>query len=82
MREQNEYVTGHLINAKLIPLGALKRQIGELEKYREQPILVTCRSGHRSKSAVAQLTKRGFTQVYNLVGGVVAWQKADLPLEK
>lgn len=82
VREQNEYETGHLLNAKLIPLGALKGRIGELEKYREHPIVMTCQSGRRSKIAAAQLKNKGFTQVYNLVGGVLAWRKAELPLEK
>lgn len=82
VREQKEYDTGHLLNAKLIPLDALKGRIGELEKYREHPILLVCRSGQRSRIASAQLKNRGFTQAYSLTGGVIAWQKADLPLEK
>ncbi len=82
VREQNEYETGHLLNAKLIPLSALKGRIGELEKYREHPIVTTCQSGRRSKIAATQLKSKGFTQVYNLVGGVLAWRKAELPLEK
>ncbi len=82
VREENEFTTGHLLNAKLFPLGALKGRVGELEKYREHPILTVCRSGQRSKIAAAQLKNRGFTQAYSLVGGVVAWQKAELPLEK
>jgi rhodanese-related sulfurtransferase len=82
VREQAEYDAGHVLNAKLIPLGKLNERIGELEKYRAQPIVVICRSGQRSASATAQLTKQGFDQAYNLMGGVVAWQKAALPLEK
>ena len=82
VREENEYETGHLLNAKLIPLGALKGRVGELEKYREHPIIVTCASGNRSRIAAAQLKNRQFTQAYSLIGGVVAWRKAELPLEK
>ena len=82
VREQNEYETGHLLNAKPIPLGALKGRIDELEQYRERPIVVICASGNRSRIAAAQLKNRNFTQAYSLLGGVLAWRKADLPLEK
>ena len=82
VREQKEFDTGHLLNSKLIPLGTLKGRIGELEKYREHPIVMVCASGQRSKIASAQLKNRGFTQTYSLSGGVVAWRKAELPLEK
>lgn len=82
VREQSEYDAGHIVNSKLIPLGKLLERIGELEKYRERPIVVVCRSGQRSASACALLGKQGFAQARNLNGGVMAWQKASLPLEK
>lgn len=82
VREEGEYKAGHILNATLIPLGKLSERIGELEKHREQPIVVVCRSGNRSGTACAMLGKRGFPQAYSLTGGVTAWQKANLPLEK
>jgi len=82
VREESEYKAGHLLNARLIRLGKLRERIGELGKYREQPVVVVCRSGNRSGTACAMLNKQGFSQTYNLAGGVIAWQKANLPLEK
>jgi len=82
VREENEFNTGHVLNSKLIPLGKLRERIGELERYRERPIVAVCRSGQRSTAACVLLGKQGFSQVYNLAGGVLAWQKANLPLEK
>ena len=82
VREQSEYDAGHILNAKLIPLGKLKQRIAELEKHQHEPIVVMCRSGIRSASACIVLGKQGYTQAYNLVGGVLAWEKAKLPLEK
>lgn len=82
VREPDEYKSGHLLNAKHIPLGKLRDRIGELERYRDQPIVLVCRSGNRSAMACALLGREGFTQVYNLSGGVTAWQKAGLPLER
>lgn len=82
VREEIEFKTGHIRGAKLLPLNKLKERIGELERYREKPIVVVCRSGHRSASACALLGNREFGQAYNLSGGMMAWQKSDLPVEK
>lgn len=82
VREQTEYDTGHIINSRLISARALKERIGELEKFRERPIVVVCRSGSRATAATALLNREGFTQAHLLVGGVTAWQKSNLPLER
>jgi len=82
VREPDEYKAGHVLNASLIPLGKLNGRIAELEKYREKPIVVVCRSGNRSGNACAALGKLGFAQTYNLAGGMMAWQKANLPVVK
>jgi rhodanese-related sulfurtransferase len=82
IRENDEYKSGHVLNAIHIPLGKLKGRTGELLKYQDRPIVVVCRSGNRSATACAILGKQGFAQAHNLAGGVVAWQKANLPLEK
>ena len=82
VREDEEYKLGHILNSTLIPFGKLNARAGELEKYREQPIVVVCRSGNRSGAACAELGKRGFAHAYHLAGGVIAWQKANLPLKK
>ncbi|MEO6421234.1 MAG: rhodanese-like domain-containing protein [Candidatus Nitrotoga sp.] len=82
VRETAEFNTGHVINAKQIPFGKLNERIGELERYRTQPIVVMDSSGIRSAAACVMLSKHGFELAYNLTGGVLAWQKADLPLKK
>lgn len=82
VRDDSEFAAGHIRGAKLIPLIKLKDRIGELERYREQPIVVVCRSGNRSSTASALLGNREFAQTYSLTGGMMAWQKADLPVEK
>ena len=82
VREENEFNMGHVLNSRLIPLGKIEERIGELERYREKPVIVVCRSGQRTTAACVLLGKRGFNQVYNLAGGILAWQKANLPLEK
>ncbi len=82
VREDGEYQNGHIINALHIPQGHLKTRLKELEKYRDKAIIVSCRSGSRSGQACALLKKEGFESVYNLAGGVMAWQSASLPLVK
>lgn len=82
VRENNEYSEGHIINSVHIPLSNLKTRIGDLEKYKSQKIIVACRSGHRSSQACANLKKEGFAEVFNLSGGVMAWENANLPLVK
>lgn len=82
VREMNEYSGGHIVNAIHIPLSNLKTRIGELNKYKNQKIIVSCRSGNRSSQACANLKKEGFEEVYNLSGGVMAWENASLPLVK
>lgn len=82
VRETGEFSKGHILNSKSIPLGKLGERIGELERYREKPVVIVCNSGQKSASACVLLGKQGFGQVYNLAGGMLAWQKASLPLEK
>lgn len=82
VRESAEFAAGHVLNAKLIPLGKLKERMGELEKYRDQPMVVVCRSGNRSGNACSMLSKAGYTQAYNLAGGMTAWQSGKLPTVK
>jgi rhodanese-related sulfurtransferase len=82
VREINEFQEGHIVNAIHIPQSALSKRINELEKHKSKPIIIGCRSGHRSGQACAMLRKQGFEQVYNLQGGVMAWRSANLPLTR
>ncbi len=82
VRENKEYQSGHILNSIHIPQSALAKRITELEKYKSRPIIVGCRSGSRSAFACGLLKKQGFENVYNLSGGVMAWQNANLPLTR
>lgn len=82
VREDNEFKDGHIIDAIHIPLGKLAERINELSAYKGKEVIVNCRSGHRSASACARLRKSGFEKVFNLKGGIMAWQSAGLPLQK
>lgn len=71
VRTEEEFVTGHIIDAINIPVDELQYRIGELEDKNEK-ILVYCKSGARSVIACEILEAYGFTNIYN-IGGVVDW---------
>jgi rhodanese-related sulfurtransferase len=80
VREPHEFAKGHIENAKSFPLGSLDDKMFTLEQYKEVPVIVTCEQGTRSLMACKKLTKRGFTQVNELKGGMQAWGDAKLPI--
>jgi adenylyltransferase/sulfurtransferase len=71
VREPSEYEIARIDGAKLIPLGDLPRRLDEVKRNGE--IIVHCHSGMRSARAVDLLQKAGFTNVFNLAGGIDAW---------
>lgn len=82
VREDNEFLSGHLAGAIHIPLGQLQARLSEIALWRDKPILVYCHSGLRSGLALRVLQKAGFSEAFNLKGGVVAWRAAGQPIEK
>lgn len=82
VREAAEFVGGHIPNSRHIPLSQLGKRLPELEKYKERAIIVNCASGNRSASACGALRKAGFAKVFNLSGGISAWDQAGLPITK
>jgi rhodanese-related sulfurtransferase len=80
--EPNEFKTGHIPDAMNIPLTGLGGRVKELEKHKNKPIVLTCRSGNRSGRGAVTLRKQGFEKVYALNGGIVAWERDNLPVEK
>lgn len=83
VREEGEYKQqGHILNSMNIPSSTLSDKIGRLEKYRDHPIIISCLSGSRSTQAYKILKDNGFNKIFNLKGGIIAWQNANLPLVK
>ena len=82
VREQKEFAAGHLPKARHIPVRELSGRMEELAKFKSKPVIVTCASGPRAGAACRLLKRSGFENVYQLKGGVNAWQQASLPLEK
>jgi rhodanese-related sulfurtransferase len=82
VREDAEYADGHITDARHIPLAQLDARVEELRKFKDKPVLVNCQAGMRSAKACGILKKHGFSKVYNLQGGLNAWQQAKLPVVK
>jgi rhodanese-related sulfurtransferase len=80
VREPAEYAAIHVQNAKLIPLGDVNSRAKEIEAFKNKPVVVMCRSGHRSAMAAVMLKQDGFTQVSSMEGGIQAWEQAGLPV--
>lgn len=76
VRNQSEYNLGNLYNAILIPVYELEDNISELQGHINDPIIVYCKSGYRSQIASEILVSNGFTKVYNMLGGILAWIEA------
>jgi len=83
VREDKEFAGGHIINSLHIPMAKVQDQLTKkLSKHKSSPIIVSCRSGARSNSVCGVLKKNGFENVANLKGGLIAWQNANMPINK
>jgi rhodanese-related sulfurtransferase len=77
VRQPVETRSGTVPGAVLIPLSEFGRRLAELP--RDRPILTICRSGHRSPLAARQLKQAGY-DVTDVDGGIMAWERAGLPI--
>lgn len=82
VRDDAEFASGHVVDAKHIPLDKLAERLNELKKYQDKPVLINCQRGMRSAKACDILRKAEYKQVYNLQGGLDAWREAKLPIVK
>lgn len=73
VRTPEEYKRGHIPGALSRPLGKLDSWSGDFKQ--DKSIVLVCASGARSKSAADRLVKKGYTQLFNLKGGMGSWQQ-------
>ena len=73
VRNQDEFDEGYIPNAILLPLGNLAELAPSVLTDKTLPILVYCRSGSRSLTAARILVDMGYEAVYNMAGGILAW---------
>ena len=81
IREQDEWDRGHAPTAIHIPMSELPARVDELEPFldRDDPLVITCRSGGRVQRVMPWLARQGY-EVANMAGGMRAWHAAGKPM--
>ncbi len=80
VRTPQERKQVRISGSKLVPVGDVIR--GKFETDADQPIMLVCAVGGRSYFAGKVMISRGYQEVYNLDGGIEAWRRVGLPVEK
>jgi hydroxyacylglutathione hydrolase len=85
VREITEYEdNGHIPSAAHAYVGYLPKSMDKITDAlsKNKPLVVTCGVGHRASLAVSMLKREGYKKVFNLLGGMTAWNQLNLPLNK
>ena len=82
VRERNEFMEGHIVDALNIPYASLESRLDEISQHKETPIVIACKMGQHSGAAGTLLQKNGFTNVTRLTGGYAEWRAQNLPVVK
>ncbi|MGF1724524.1 rhodanese-like domain-containing protein [Photobacterium nomapromontoriensis] len=81
IRSRDEYRSGHIAEAlHILPSQIKDQNFGELEKHKNAPIIVVCKTGQTAQESAALLHKAGFENVNLLKDGLISWNEANLPL--
>ena len=80
VREQHEWDEGHMPNAKHIPMNSLPENISHVVPDTNTPVYLHCKGGVRSMQCAENLANLGYTKLYSLDGGIMAWQNAGYPV--
>lgn len=79
VRETSELTNGFIDGSVNIPVRTIMKNLDKLPA-KDQPIIVTCQSGHRGGFTMAALQMLGYSNVKSMAGGLNAWKAANLPL--
>ena len=80
IRSAADYKSGRILNSTNIPFAELNKRLSDLEKYRDKPIVIVCKTGQTAGSAANILRKDGYTKVHRMTGGMLEWSNQGLPL--
>lgn len=80
VREMSEFVDVRAPGAMLVPTSALAARIDDVPT--DRPVLVVCRTGVRSAAVTGFLARSGRSDVFNVTGGMEAWERAGLPIKR
>lgn len=82
IRPKKEWATGHITNAKHIPLTEFDKRMDELSKFKQRPVIVVCNLGQSSGTITRKLKAEGFENAVRLSGGMSEWKGQSLPVVK
>ncbi len=82
VRDAEAFAAGHIRNAKTLGKDQVAGAGEQFKKLKQKNVIVYCDQGVRAGAVVRQLQAQGFTQVFNLKGGLAAWRAENLPVEK
>lgn len=82
VRTREEYSEGHINGSILLPVDTVHKKIVSIIPDKNKIVYVHCRSGTRSKRAVKIMEKMGYTNIFNMQGGFLAWEQLGLPVKK
>ncbi len=82
VRTPGEFSQGQIKDALLIPVQVLNTDYSKILNHKKDPILVYCRSGNRSVTALKILSNNGFEKLFHLKNGIKDWVKNGYPIHK
>jgi rhodanese-related sulfurtransferase len=82
IRTKEDFRAGHLPESINIPAKDMQKRMTELDAFKDQPVILICKTGTTAGATGTLLAKAGFTQLNKLRGGIMEWQGSNLPLVK
>lgn len=82
IRDVKEYGNGHIAGAVNLPYTNFESRKGELEPYKEKPIVLVCKMGQHAGAIGRKLRAEGYENVRRLSGGMAEWTASSLPVVK
>ncbi len=79
VREQWEYEVGHIPNVLHLPMSQIANRINDIPT--DKTLIISCKSGQRSGRVTNWLKHNGYEEVYNMQGGILAWDRAGYAVE-
>lgn len=82
VRDKKEFGAGHIAGAVNMPFSTLDSRMGELEPYKDKPIVLVCKMGQHAGSMGRKLKAEGYENVRRLSGGMAEWSASGMPVVK
>lgn len=82
IRDNKDFGKGHIAGAVNIPFASLDSRVGELDKFKDKPVVLVCKMGQHASAVGRKLKTQGFADVRRLAGGMAEWTGSSLPVVK